>query len=304
MNNFFKVLVIVFLGSLAAQAEVPKQISYQGVLKDSAGAPVADGVYAIKFRIYNDSVGGSIFWETAGFVPVQTSKGLFQHILGSSNSLPDSLSRYPNQWVGITVNLGSELSPRTRLVSVPFSFKADHSDTADISLDKTIDAGELTVGTLDTARYSAYNDLVGENKIGSGANQVAAGNHSHPHAGDQGSILRIEDTTTAIVHVQSYNDVLLKSISIPAGEINNFFQIIYSINFSAARRAITTLRINGDSAVSLSYGNSNALYDAPHFTAIKLTGSQWLVVSTAARDNSNQYNKMKLDISSGVIIEI
>lgn len=42
-----------------------------------------------------------------------------------------------------------------------------------------IDAGDITSGTLSTDRFSAYADLVAESKIGTGADQVAAGSHSH-----------------------------------------------------------------------------------------------------------------------------
>src|SRR5262249_44822019 len=44
----------------------------------------------------------------------------------------------------------------------------------------THDAGDIASGTLSTDRYSAYADLVAEGKIGTGSDQVAAGNHTHP----------------------------------------------------------------------------------------------------------------------------
>jgi hypothetical protein len=132
-------LVSVFTGLLllclvqGIYAGVPHQISYQGILNDTSGRPVDDDVYAIKFTIYDDSVFGSALWETAGFVPIQTNKGLFQHVLGSTNPIPDSLAKYNNLWVGIKVNLEPELIPRTRLTSVPFSLKAQYADTATYS---------------------------------------------------------------------------------------------------------------------------------------------------------------------------
>jgi len=43
----------------------------------------------------------------------------------------------------------------------------------------THDASDITSGTLSTARFSAYDDLVDENKIGSGSDQVASGSHLH-----------------------------------------------------------------------------------------------------------------------------
>ena len=43
----------------------------------------------------------------------------------------------------------------------------------------THDASGIVSGTLSTDRYSAYADLTAESKIGTGAAQVAAGNHNH-----------------------------------------------------------------------------------------------------------------------------
>ncbi|MFQ6091170.1 MAG: hypothetical protein ACE5OR_00555, partial [bacterium] len=56
---------------------------------------------------------------------------------------------------------------------------AAHAADASAHHTKTTDASELTSGVLDTARFSAYSDLEGEGKIGTGADQVAAGDHNH-----------------------------------------------------------------------------------------------------------------------------
>ena len=43
----------------------------------------------------------------------------------------------------------------------------------------SIDANNISAGTLSDTRYSAYADLTAETKIGTGAAQVSAGNHAH-----------------------------------------------------------------------------------------------------------------------------
>ncbi len=47
-----------------------------------------------------------------------------------------------------------------------------------------MNATNIASGTLSTDRFSAYADLVAESKIGSGAAQVAAGDHTHAGYGD------------------------------------------------------------------------------------------------------------------------
>jgi hypothetical protein len=51
--------------------------------------------------------------------------------LGSTNPLPDSFSNYDNLWVGITVDLDDEMTPRTPMISVPFALSAQYADTSD-----------------------------------------------------------------------------------------------------------------------------------------------------------------------------
>jgi hypothetical protein len=129
----FFIMGIILVQCAIVSAGVPKQFSFQGILKDTTDNPIEDDIYAIKFTIYDDSVSGSALWETAGFVPIQTYKGLFQHVLGSTNPIPDSIAEFDNLWVGIKVNLEPEMMPRTRLASVPFSLSAQYADTASFS---------------------------------------------------------------------------------------------------------------------------------------------------------------------------
>jgi hypothetical protein len=48
-----------------------------------------------------------------------------------------------------------------------------------VSTAHTHGAGDITSGTLSTDRFSAYDDLTAESKIGTGSGQVAAGDHDH-----------------------------------------------------------------------------------------------------------------------------
>jgi hypothetical protein len=130
----FLILSLVIINSLAS-ADVPATFSYQGILTDSLGEPVEDDIYAIQFRIYEDSATTSPLWESNGFIPKQTTDGLFNHIMGSSNPLPDSLSKYDGLWVGITVDLDDEMTPRTPMTSVPFALSSQYADTTDYALD-------------------------------------------------------------------------------------------------------------------------------------------------------------------------
>ena len=64
------VLGLIFLWCPASPA-VPLQASFQGVVTDSAGAPVADGDYAMTFRVYGPPPDGSPLWEEDQMVTVK-----------------------------------------------------------------------------------------------------------------------------------------------------------------------------------------------------------------------------------------
>jgi hypothetical protein len=252
MKGCAMVLLLVISTVLA---DVPSQISFQGVLKNSEGQPVEDDVYAIKFRIYDAETEGVILWESEGFIPIQTADGLFQHILGSTRPIPDSISRYTDLWVGITVDLDEELAPRTKLVSVPYSLSAQYSDTTSTSLDKTINASELTEGILDVGRYSAYGDLVSEEKIGEGSDQVAAGNHVHP--GVSGAMMRHEDTELVTVQINSSNvEIFIKSITVPSDVIGNYFRVSYAARYSGPANIYVRTRANDELISNVNIGTT------------------------------------------------
>jgi hypothetical protein len=89
------------------------------VLKDSSGAP-ENGKFSMEFSIYNDSTGGDLLWnETQDSVEVKN--GLFNVMLGTVDSIPDSAFKGPDRWLQVKVN-DSVLSPRRRIVSVGYAF--------------------------------------------------------------------------------------------------------------------------------------------------------------------------------------
>ncbi len=104
----------------SAGAQVPQTLHYQGVLTDINGTAVGDGDYNVSFRIYNVPSGGTALWSENVLVPV--SKGIMSVVLGQIN--PIDLLFDGKYWLGIAVEGGAELTPRTALASVPSAFNA------------------------------------------------------------------------------------------------------------------------------------------------------------------------------------
>lgn len=121
--------ILILFASLSVSAGVPTVINYQGRLTDGGGAPVADGGYLVKFSIYDAAIGGSELWNS-GFQNVTAESGLFSYDLGSNVQLMDDLFTDTARYLGITVGVDPEISPRTRLASTPFAYHALRADTA------------------------------------------------------------------------------------------------------------------------------------------------------------------------------
>ncbi len=144
-------------------AAVPQQINYQGKLFDSAGDPVSDGNRNITFRIFNVSGGGTALWSE--IQSVNTQDGLFNVILGSVSLI--SLDFNQDYWLEIQVSGDGAMTPRHRLVSVPYTFRAEDANNSEQlnsqSAGYYLDAGNINSGTLGDSRLSANVTLLGSN---------------------------------------------------------------------------------------------------------------------------------------------
>jgi len=189
------VLGIFLIGfSSSINAQIPRLISYQGSLTDGAGIPVPDGNYDIVFRLYNDSLSGTMFWEEIQSVPV--TGGRFEVYLGQNMLLADSIFTLgPDLFMGMQV-IGepSELSPRLRMASGAFAYHALVADLAGYAITagstdgwvddgttiRLIDAGDsVGIGTATPgAKLDVNGDVVFQGKATVGSYHSNTGNHA------------------------------------------------------------------------------------------------------------------------------
>ncbi|MFC1799700.1 hypothetical protein ACFL2Z_02170 [Candidatus Eisenbacteria bacterium] len=112
-------LLVLITGATLAVA--PRTISYQGVLKDEDGLPVANGEYEIVFRLYDDnSASAALLWQETDTLEV--TAGVFSVVLGKR--IPINLAFDNTYWLSVEVDGGGELSPRVELTSSPYAFRA------------------------------------------------------------------------------------------------------------------------------------------------------------------------------------
>ncbi len=118
---------------------LPRQMNYQGYLEDQSGNPV-DGTHDLTFTLYVYSYAGGFpptYKWTAVYSETQTvnvSDGLFNVVIGSENPLdPEDFGGLEvllggDLELGVQVDGGAELSPRVKLLPVPYAFRAEYVD--------------------------------------------------------------------------------------------------------------------------------------------------------------------------------
>ncbi len=119
-----------FVGEIGRDSRsVPNLIDYQGKITDSSSNPITSSV-SITFTIYDDATGGTNLWDEihASVTPVD---GLVHVLLGSIDVIGSSLFDGSDRWLGIEIGSDGEMTPRLRIVSVPYAIYANDSDNLD-----------------------------------------------------------------------------------------------------------------------------------------------------------------------------
>ena len=130
----------VFSGE--AQSQVPKKLSYQGLLLIDKDTPYPDSAYTLTLSIYDAGQTGQLLWSETQ--TLTTVNGVFDAILGET--IPLNLPFDKQYWLGITIAPDPEFSPRVQLVANPYSYRSDtsnfsfKSDTSNMSKGLTFNA--------------------------------------------------------------------------------------------------------------------------------------------------------------------
>ncbi|MBU1151691.1 hypothetical protein KJ632_02580, partial [Patescibacteria group bacterium] len=106
----------------ASALSVPHYLGYEGHLTDSSDDALT-GTYSMTFTIYDALSAGATLWTETQSVTV--TNGYFGVQLGSVTSLDlDFSSAY---WLGVTVGTDSEMTPRSPINAVGYSYASDLS---------------------------------------------------------------------------------------------------------------------------------------------------------------------------------
>lgn len=125
------------------KADIPRVISYQGLLTSSQGSPLADGEYSITVTLYGDEQGSDKVWQDT--YTAKVLGGVFNIYLGSGNTAlptPDRMNKA--LWIGTRVDGSEELRPLTRLSATPYAINVpDHAITTDKLADGAVTSDKV-----------------------------------------------------------------------------------------------------------------------------------------------------------------
>lgn len=135
-------LILPLLFANTALATFSVMFGIQGQLTNSGGTPVV-GTQTVQFRIWTDSIGGFSYYVESKSITTGAT-GQFSTAIGQDGGLDMNVFDDTTLFLGITVGADPEMTPRTRLLSVPSAIRVHSVDGA---IGGTM-SGYLTVPTL------------------------------------------------------------------------------------------------------------------------------------------------------------
>jgi hypothetical protein len=155
--GLLSVLLAVLICSQISYAQIPRMLSYQGVLTDSLGNPKPDGTYSLTFRLYDVESDGTALWTEAKTLSVE--RGLFSTNLGDQVVFDPSVKFDRQYWLSVQVGSGAELSPRIVLSAVGYSLNSEKADTAQYArkaaTPSLVDSARIAIAVPDGSITSA-----------------------------------------------------------------------------------------------------------------------------------------------------
>jgi len=120
------IVCVAFLLPATMFAQVPEAMLFQGVLTDTDGEPL-DGEHSMIFTIYGSADGDDTVWTDT--MSVTVTSGVFSVMLGGGdNPLDANVFTGETLWLGVSVDGGAEMSPRSSIGAVPYATRAAMAD--------------------------------------------------------------------------------------------------------------------------------------------------------------------------------
>jgi len=126
--NVLFVLIATMLLTKISISQIPRQISFQGYLKNKIGQAVTDTL-SMTFSIYSDPNHQNLLWSENQQVII--SRGIYNVRLGFVNPIPDSAFNGDIRYLGVKIADDPEMDQLVPILSVGYAFAANRAKFAD-----------------------------------------------------------------------------------------------------------------------------------------------------------------------------
>lgn len=116
--------VVTVLSAPLRTVSVPTQVGFEGYLVEAGTGNPLTGTHDLTFKLYDGATNGTPLSWTNVLTNVTVTNGLYSVLL---NGLPVSTFT-GDRWLGVKVDTGTEITPRTRIGSVPFALNAQAAE--------------------------------------------------------------------------------------------------------------------------------------------------------------------------------
>ncbi|MDP4199674.1 MAG: hypothetical protein Q8922_03625 [Bacteroidota bacterium] len=175
-------LAIAITPRAALFAQIPRTISYQGVLATNKGVPLPDGQHILLAALYGTRTGKVVLYSKQD--TVTTQNGMFSILL---DSIPQSVAFDRPMWLGLSIDGGNEIAERSPLTAAPYALNSSGGTLASIgSSDHSVKITNPNGPTVDlsvapgTASWSSITGKPSTFPPGGNAGGDFAGSYPNP----------------------------------------------------------------------------------------------------------------------------
>lgn len=273
-----------------AANEISRLVPFQGRLHGTDNKAVADGVYDINFNIYDTPTGGTPAW-TESHGQVSVIHGYVNVLLGAISPMHDvnyanvtgtpaydasknNVDFTTKKYLGISINGGVEMFPRSQLVPSFHAYTANHADhaTRADNADNADNLGGLTPEQYVTEAELSNSGLAKNiDNLSLLADKAAARSNLDINSKSEASALFLNETSnlsdlTDVTAARGTLDVYSKS-EVSAQVLDESSNLSDLTDIGAAR---TTLSVNSKAEdTALFLDESSNLSDLPNKTTAR-----------------------------------
>ena len=301
---FYSFILSILTTCLFAQA--PYLFKYQAAVRNSSGELVKNTDVAFRIKILKHSETGTlVYTETHN---VQTNAyGVANLIIGNGTTSDDlSTIDWTNDeyFISIETDLTGgtnyQLMGVSQLLSVPYALHANISDST-----SSVNATNITAGTLNTSRYSSIADLTDEGMMDNNAAgdiltreqaddryipQVAfSAYNSSNDAGTASVWTKVEFNTEIFDEGNNFSTSTDRFVA-PVAGVYNFSASVGISSLGDNQRILIVIRVNGATlyyfVCEVAYGQAGIIYCANGSATIKLNASDYAEIYIYSDDAS------------------